>query len=142
MAIDIEKEKAEAINAANDALYYLGRADEILNKARNWGLADIMGGGMLITAVKRQRMREASEEINRARAALNLLNEELLDLNNYFTLDIGLDDFLSAADYIFDNFFDCFCFHRLRCCGCLCCDALSCSGCHDGSACSDGCSRT
>ena len=105
MAIDIEKEKAEAINAANDALYYLGRADEILNKARNWGLADIMGGGMLITAVKRQRMREASEEINRARAALNLLNEELLDLNNYFTLDIGLDDFLSAADYIFDNFF-------------------------------------
>ena len=105
MAIDIEKEKAEAINAANDALYYLGRADEILNKARNWGIADIMGGGMLITAVKRQRMREASEEINRARAALNQLNEELLDLNNYFTLDIGLDDFLSAADYIFDNFF-------------------------------------
>ncbi len=105
MAIDIEKEKAEAINAANDALYYLGRADEILNKARNWGLADIMGGGMLITAVKRQRMREASEEINRARSALSQLNDELLDLNQYFTLDVGLDDFLSAADYIFDNFF-------------------------------------
>jgi predicted translin family RNA/ssDNA-binding protein len=105
MAIDIEKEKAEAINAANDALYYLGRADEILNKARNWGIADIMGGGMLITAVKRQRMREASEEINRARSALSQLNDELLDLNQYFTLDIGLDDFLSAADYIFDNFF-------------------------------------
>jgi len=105
MAIDIEKEKAEAINAANDALYYLGRADEILNKARNWGIADIMGGGMLITAVKRQRMREASEEINRARSALSQLNDELLDLNQYFTLDVGLDDFLSAADYIFDNFF-------------------------------------
>jgi hypothetical protein len=27
------------------------------------------------------------------------------NLNQYFTLDVGLDDLLSAADYIFDNFF-------------------------------------
>jgi len=70
MSIDYEKEVAEAVNAANDALYYLSNAEEVLNKARNWGIADIMGGGMIITAVKRQKMREAQNELRKAKNAM------------------------------------------------------------------------
>jgi predicted translin family RNA/ssDNA-binding protein len=104
MSIDYEKEVAEAVNAANDALYYLSNAEEVLKKARNWGIADIMGGGMIITAVKRQRMREAENELRKARDAMSKLNRELLDLDGWASLDIRLDDFLEIADYIFDNF--------------------------------------
>ncbi|MBR3349566.1 MAG: hypothetical protein IKG55_05785 [Solobacterium sp.] len=99
-----ETEVAEAVNAANDALYHLYNADEMLGKARNWGIADIMGGGMIITAVKRKHMREASSEIAMAKRALNTLNRELLDLDGYFQVDAGMEDFLSVADYVFDNF--------------------------------------
>lgn len=99
-----ETEVAEAVNAANDALYHLYNADEMLGKARNWGIADIMGGGLIITAVKRKHMREASSEITLAKRALNTLNRELLDLDGYFQVDAGMEDFLSVADYVFDNF--------------------------------------
>ena len=104
MSIDYEKEVAEAVNAANDALYHLTNAEEVLNKARNWGIADIMGGGMIITAVKRQRMREANQELARAKQAMNKLNRELLDLEGWSTMDVSMDDFLEVADYLFDNF--------------------------------------
>ena len=104
MGKDYETEVAEAVNAANDALYHLYNADEMLGKARNWGIADIMGGGMIITAVKRKHMREASNEITLAKRALNTLNRELLDLDGYFQVDAGMEDFLSVADYVFDNF--------------------------------------
>ena len=104
MAIDYEKEVAEAVNAANDALYYLSNADEMLSKARNWGIADIMGGGIIITAIKRQRMQEASREIDKAKRSLSVLKKELGDLDDYLDLDVSIDDFLSVADYIFDGF--------------------------------------
>lgn len=104
MAKDYETEIAEAVNAANDALYHLYNADEVLAKARNWGIADIMGGGLIITAIKRKRMREANTEMKLAERALKILNKELLDLDGYFTIDTELDDFLGVADYLFDNF--------------------------------------
>ncbi|MDO4520214.1 MAG: hypothetical protein Q4D59_02800 [Erysipelotrichaceae bacterium] len=105
MSINYEKEVAEAVNAANDALYHLTNAEEVLNKARNWGIADIMGGGLIITAVKRQRMKEASYELSKAKKAMNQLNRELLDLDGWATMDVQMDDFLEVADYLFDNFF-------------------------------------
>ena len=105
MSINYEKEVAEAVNAANDALYHLTNAEEVLNKARNWGIADIMGGGLIITAVKRQRMKEASYELSNAKKAMNQLNRELLYLDGWATMDVQMDDFLEVADYLFDNFF-------------------------------------
>ncbi len=104
MEKDYETEVAEAVNAANDALYHLYNADEMLSKARNWGIADIMGGGMIITAVKRKKMREASDEMRSAHQSLKILNRELLDLNGFYQLDTEIDDFLGVADYVFDNF--------------------------------------
>lgn len=104
MAKDYETEVAEAVNAANDALYHLYNADEVLAKARNWGIADIMGGGMIITAIKRKRMREAQDEISKAQRSLKVLNRELLDLDGYFQVSTEMDDFLGVADYLFDNF--------------------------------------
>ena len=124
MAIDYEKEVAEAVNAANDALYYLTNADEMLSKARNWGIADIMGGGIIITAIKRQRMQEASREIDKAKRSLSVLKKELGDLDDYlvallqcgayvalllvkrYELRLGERcQFLAVGSYLFDVFF-------------------------------------
>ena len=53
---EIEKEKREAINAGNRALNSLRTARENLNSAKNWGLADMFGGGFFTTMLKHSKM--------------------------------------------------------------------------------------
>ena len=103
--MDERKEIDEAVNAANDALYHLGEADEILNSAKNWGIADILAGKFFTTAMKRSKMNEAASEIRMAQAALDQLAGELRDVNMYVHFDGALDGFEAVADYMFDNIF-------------------------------------
>ena len=51
MGYDIEKEKREAIEAGRRALSSLQAAKENLNSAKNWGLADMFGGGLVFAQV-------------------------------------------------------------------------------------------
>ena len=98
-----EKEITEAINAANDALYYLSIADEKLSAARGWGIADLLGGKMLTTMIKLSRMSEAAEAMRAAAGALEVLNRELDGVDGYEDLDVNLDSYMGFADYFFDN---------------------------------------
>ena len=52
MGYDIEKEKREAIEAGQRALSSLRTAEENLNSAKNWGLVDMFGGGILFYDVE------------------------------------------------------------------------------------------
>ena len=49
----------EAIQAGERALTCLGRAQERLNSARNWGILDLFGGGFITDMVKHSRMNAA-----------------------------------------------------------------------------------
>ena len=64
---DIEKEKREAINAGNRALNSLRTARENLNSAKNWGLADIFGGGFFTTMLKHSKMDQAKQNMEQAK---------------------------------------------------------------------------
>ena len=101
--MDEKKEIDEAVNAANDALYHLGLADELLQSAKNWGIADILGGKFFVTAMKRSKMSDAQMELQAAQTALNTLAAELRDVNMYFDFETTFDGFLGVADYMFDN---------------------------------------
>ena len=69
---NLYKEIDEAVNAANDALYYLGNAEEILKSARNWGIADLLGGQMIISAIKNGKTHQAEIQFSK-RALLTQL---------------------------------------------------------------------
>ncbi len=100
-----EKEIDEAVNAANEALYYLGIAEEKLDNARGWGIADIIGGRMFTTMMKRSKMTEATNAMRAAKDALDRLDRELKDVGGYQDLDTDLDSYLGISDYLFDNVF-------------------------------------
>ena len=100
-----EKEIDEAINAANDALYHLDAADTLLNKAKNWGIADILGGGIMISMIKRSKMEDANSEIRKSQEALRKLSRELNDIRGYNFDGLQFDGFSMAADVWFDNVF-------------------------------------
>lgn len=99
------KEIMEAMAAGDDAIFYLEGAMEKLNSAGNWGIADILGGGLIISAVKRSRMREAQREMEKAKQAMRRFSNEVADVDRTMNTDLGLDDFIGFADFFFDSFF-------------------------------------
>lgn len=98
-----QRELREAIDAANNALYYLNQANGVLTSAGNWGLADMLGGGIIATFVKHSKMDEAQSSIEMARQALQNFSKELQDIDCQVDAYIQVDEFLRFADYFFDG---------------------------------------
>lgn len=99
----IEIEEAQA--AADDALFYLQKANDSMKSAKNWGLWDMFGGGLISTFVKHDKMDTAQRDVDNAKLSLQKLSRELSDLDDVMNIDLKLDSFLSFADYVFDDFF-------------------------------------
>lgn len=105
MAYDFEKEKREAMEAGNRALHSLREAQTNLDSARNWGLWDMFGGGTITSLVKSSKMDRAKQNMEQAKYDLRSFSKELKDVSMVINLDIETGDFLSFADWFFDNFF-------------------------------------
>ena len=104
MSEGLRKEIDEAVNAANDALYNLSNAESVLKSAKGWGIADILGGRMIVTAIKRSKMNDADAHLRAAQYSLDLLNRELQDISNSLHVD-QVNDGFAIVDFVFDNFF-------------------------------------
>ena len=96
------KEIGEAIDAADDALEHLRSARKYLDSAGNWGLLDMIGGGLISGIMKHSKMGDAEREIDNARYALQKFSKELRDVSGYNSIHIN--EFLTFADFFFDGF--------------------------------------
>ena len=100
---DRRTEIEEAIRAADTALMHLEEAQDCLRSAGNWGVMDMLGSGFVATLVKRGKMGNAQEALERAKDAMRGFAHELRDVNEVASLHIELNDFLGFADYFFDG---------------------------------------
>ncbi|MDX8340467.1 hypothetical protein SLH46_14790 [Draconibacterium sp. IB214405] len=100
-----KEEVNEAINAGKMAIKGLKLALASLRKAQNWGTFDMVGGGLIATAVKHSKMDEAKALIHDVQYWLRKFNRELNDVqvNEVSTMDLQLDGLTTFADYFFDN---------------------------------------
>lgn len=96
-----EKELGEAIEAGKKAEQAMAKAENSLNHASGWGVVDILGGGLLTTAIKHSNINDARAAIRKAQDLLRRFQQELSDVQKDMQVDIGL--FLSLADYFFDG---------------------------------------
>ncbi|MCI8692478.1 MAG: hypothetical protein HFH91_07000 [Lachnospiraceae bacterium] len=104
MAIrDYGREVNEAVLAGREALARLNEARSLLDSAGNWGIVDILGGGLLTTMIKRSKMKDADSVMQEARHALKRFQKELMDVENIPEFHIEMGDFLAFADYFFDG---------------------------------------
>ena len=101
--MDYRREINEALLAGREALRYLNEAADCLNSAGNWGIVDLLGGGLLTTFIKRSKMKDADELVQQARSALKRFQKELTDVENIPEFLIETGDFLTFADYFFDG---------------------------------------
>ena len=76
----MRQEVREAIEAGEQALASLQAASRQLNGARNWGIADLLGGGFFTGLFKHQRIKDASEYIEEAKQDLQVFERELRDV--------------------------------------------------------------
>ena len=100
-----KKEINESIDAGEKALSGLRNAIRILRKAVNWGTFDMLGGGLIATAVKHSNIDQAKAQIHYVQSCLNRFRRELADINSHALPDMNLqlDSFTTFADYFFDN---------------------------------------
>lgn len=101
--MDYQREVNEAIQAASQALRSLQQARESLKSAGNWGIWDMLGGGLISTFVKHSKMEDAERLVQQARSDLKRLQKELMDVDTVAEFHIETGDFLSFADYFFDG---------------------------------------
>jgi len=96
------KEVKEAIQASEDALMHLEKAKKNLKKANNWGIVDILGGDLITTLVKQDKISNARRHMKAAQDALKKLEDEIKDVKDFH---IPNDEFLTLADFFFDGLF-------------------------------------
>jgi hypothetical protein len=98
------KEMDEAISAGQAVIEGLGNAIESLISAKSWGTWDMLGGGMIITAIKHSRIDDARSWISHVQYSLLHFQRELTDVNiggkGISGIDIG--GFETFSDYLFD----------------------------------------
>lgn len=99
--MDYYREKHEAYNAGQKALYSLKEAQREISGAKGFGLWDLLGGGSFVSLAKHFKINRAKDALNRARYDLLSFSKELQDIS--YNLDIDISDFLAVFD-LFDSF--------------------------------------
>ncbi len=94
-------ELEEAIQAGQTALTALAKVESSLGSAQGWGTFDILGGGLLTTAIKHSRINDARNGIQQAQAALRRFQREIAEVNSNFTIETA--GLVTFADYFLDG---------------------------------------
>lgn len=113
-AKQLKKEIIEAQTAGKDAMRALTDAVECLVKAKSYSTWDtFLGGGLIVTAMKHEKLNHSEAYIHKAQIALQRFHNELLDIQNLqhkaFTVEV--DGFVKFADYFFDDIFSAWSIH-------------------------------
>ncbi len=98
------QEMAEAIQAGEQAISGLKRVRDAMQSASNWGVWDLLGGGLLTTAVKHSRIDDARAEAYQVQELLRRFRRELADIDALSReILTGLDGFETFADFFLDG---------------------------------------
>jgi len=99
------KELKEALNTGEEALTGINDVIDSLQSAKGWGTWDLLGGGLITTAIKHSRIDDARKSVHRIQHQLRVFQKELNDVNPYLKSEIIIDigSLATFADYFFDG---------------------------------------
>ena len=99
------KELDEAITTGNDVLLGINDVIDSLRSAGGWGAWDLLGGGLITTAIKHSRIDDARASVHKVQQQLRIFFKELNDVDSTNDSGIAIDigSFTTFADYFFDG---------------------------------------
>lgn len=97
------REVNEAITAGEGVLHSLYLAQDSLGSAGRWGAWDMLGGGMLSTAIKHSRINDSREHIHDAQRRMRHFHKELKDIERHIEVHFDTGGILKFADFFFDG---------------------------------------
>lgn len=98
-----QQEIQEARLAGNDAGEGLDDVLEVLDSAARWGVFDMIGGGLIATAVKHSKLDEARRRLEEAGNSLWDFERELKDVGEISLPTIDLSQLDGFLDYFLDG---------------------------------------
>lgn len=97
------KEINEAIQAIDVTLGHLNKAKQHLSSAGNWGIFDMVGGGIFSSVMKHGKMNNAKIALQNAKNSVKQLRDELDDVSEVILIELNVGEFLSLADCFLDG---------------------------------------
>ncbi|MCP4709488.1 MAG: hypothetical protein GY869_12750 [Planctomycetes bacterium] len=97
------KELDEALEAGRAAMAGVEKVLKYLGSAKGWGTFDMLGGGLIATAVKHSKMDSAREAGHEVQQLLRRFQRELADVGGRVEIDMEIGSFNKFADYFFDG---------------------------------------
>jgi len=99
------KEIGEAVAAGDEVIAGLDSVIAYFKSAGNWGIVDLIGGGLIVTAVKHSKIDRAKAAIHEVQTRLGQFRRELADLRTGPEAPLGVEisSFEKFADYLFDG---------------------------------------
>jgi predicted nucleic acid-binding Zn-ribbon protein len=98
-----DRELQEAIQAGQRVQAGLDRAVAALESASNWGTWDLLGGGMLSSAVKHGHLDDAHQAIQEVQPLLLRFQRELAEVQGATGLEVQAGGLESFVDIFFDG---------------------------------------
>ena len=101
------KEVKEAISAGERARSIAEETLEGLQSAKNWGMVDLIGGGIMSDVIKYDKLKSVKDRTSALQMALRTFRTELADVSSRIEgpLQVEVGEFLHFADYFFDGIF-------------------------------------
>lgn len=96
-------ELREALAAGDLARGSLGEMIDCLGSAKNWGVYDMLGGGLIATSIKHGHIDKARAFAAEAQGDLLYFQNELADVDFHEDLSVEIGQFSTFADYFFDG---------------------------------------
>ena len=93
----------EAISAGHEVDKGLSAVMASLNSARDWGVWDMLGGGLITSMVKHSHIDSASDTAQQVQSALRRFRTELADIHLSEELQVEISGFARFADFFFDG---------------------------------------
>lgn len=101
------KEVKEAISAGERARSIAEETLEGLQSAKNWGMVDLIGGGIMSDVIKYDKLKSVKDRTSALQMALRTFRTELSDVSSRIEgpIQVEVGEFLHFADYFFDGIF-------------------------------------
>ncbi len=97
------KELSEAIQAGKILINEVIKTINSLQKAKNWGTWDMIGGGIIATSIKHSHIDASRNASHKVQQAIRNFERELRDVNIQTNISTDISSFLTFADYFFDG---------------------------------------